>query len=610
MPPIYPLSSNTEESEGKQSKEQKPEREPRNLVLFFDGTGNEFTGSDKDTNVVKLLNMMDRNACNQYHYYQSAFITSKSQLLTYTFSAGIGTYDVKEKTVHKSSFGEMKSSFWKMVDQGIGTTFDAHVIAGYRFLMQYYAPGDRIYVFGFSRGAYTARFLSRMVFTVGLLCKGNEEMIPFAYRLYQRHLNGEFKASKKGDHHISHRNDYNAKQSTQECTAATCELVAFSDTFCWRAARAETNVKVFFLGLWDCVNSVSVLEKKTTVNVKVKGTADIIRHAVAVDERRVKFKPALFDQDTASQGIRREHIKEVWFPGNHGDVGGGWHPDGDFLWTDDKKASVWLRLESWKKLRGLRENLKLKEKRRNDWGQCERHHKTLEELEDCETEYSKSYCPDNQCGRCPPEEGKKEYCFHDYRMRPCQLSDAPLYWMIQEIEQADNRECGDEDFWPKGHGIKWHQQKLDDFKVRYLRHKDDAVLASLHDPLKFGFGDTIEFYPLAKRWELKRETVRADKQNAAESYRTHWHWQMFPLNMGETRDIPCDAVLHSSLVDRIKRRPTYRPVNNSGEIDGKETPYCLISHDKQEISHKIVERPLAESEKLRRGYYTFEKETT
>ncbi|KAJ3958224.1 hypothetical protein N0V92_005199 [Colletotrichum tropicale] len=473
MPPIYPLLSTTEG----QSKDQKPQREPRNLVLFFDGTGNEFTGSDKDTNVVKLLNMMDRNACNQYHYYQT----------------GIGTYDVKEKTVHKSSLGEMKSSFWKMVDQGIGITFDAHVIAGYRFLMQYYAP------------------------VIGLLCKGNEEMVPFAYRLYQRHLNGEFKAAKKGDHHLSQHNDYQTNQSAKKCTAATCELVAFSDTFCWRAPRAKTNIKVFFLGLWDCVNSVSVLEKKTTANIKVEGTADIIRHAVAVDERRVKFKPALFDQDKAAHGLRREHIKEVWFPGNHSDVGGGWHPDSDFLLTDDKKANIGLRLKSWKKLRKLRRELK--KEGRNDWGQCEQSHYTLKQLDECEAEHSKSY-----------------------RMRPCQLSDAPLYWMIQEIEEADKRPRGDGDYWPDGEGIKWVKEKVADFKIRYLYHKDDAVLASLHDPLKFGFGDTIgsvmlwnflEFYPLAKRWELKRNTVRADKEHTADKEHAADTYRDFPQNNRE-----------------------------------------------------------------------------
>jgi uncharacterized protein (DUF2235 family) len=52
------------------------------------------------------------------------------------------------------------------------TTFDHHVIAGYKFLMRYYKPGDKIYIFGFSRGAFTARFLARLVTELGLLSKG------------------------------------------------------------------------------------------------------------------------------------------------------------------------------------------------------------------------------------------------------------------------------------------------------------------------------------------------------------------------------------------------------------------------------------------------------
>ena len=57
------------------------------------------------------------------------------------------------------------------------TTFDHHVIAGYKFLMRYYKPGDLVFIFGFSRGAFTARYLARMVTYVGLLSKGNEEMV-------------------------------------------------------------------------------------------------------------------------------------------------------------------------------------------------------------------------------------------------------------------------------------------------------------------------------------------------------------------------------------------------------------------------------------------------
>lgn len=99
-------------------------REPNKLVLCFDGTGNTFTGSNADTNVVKILNKIDRFDSNQYYYYQT----------------GVGTYDINEKSVHKTWLGEMGSSISQVIDQAIGTTFDAHVMAGYRFLMRFYKP--------------------------------------------------------------------------------------------------------------------------------------------------------------------------------------------------------------------------------------------------------------------------------------------------------------------------------------------------------------------------------------------------------------------------------------------------------------------------------------
>jgi uncharacterized protein (DUF2235 family) len=52
---------------------------------------------------------------------------------------------------------------------------------GYKFLMEYYEEGDKIYIFGFSRGAFIARFLARMLSQIGLLSKGNEQLLPFAY---------------------------------------------------------------------------------------------------------------------------------------------------------------------------------------------------------------------------------------------------------------------------------------------------------------------------------------------------------------------------------------------------------------------------------------------
>lgn len=327
-------------------------------------------------------------------------------------------------------------------------------------------------MFGFSRGAYTAKFLSRMVYTVGLLCRGNEEMVPFAYRLYQRHLDGEFqeiedkKAKNKKkltlqekEHH--HRTAQNAKT----------ELKAFSETFCWKersefSEDKKANIKVFFLGLWDCVNSVAVMEGKLARPVKVKGTAHFVRHAVAVDERRVKFKAALFQQDVDLniKSVDKEDIKEVWFPGNHGDIGGGWHPSEDKL--------PYPKLGFWSTLKNL---IPFREKEvavRPHDAQCE---------------------DSRQCDWCDraedPELGVKEH--KKTILTQCQLSDIPLSWMIKEMEHVgENHEEA---------RLAWRKKKLRRFKHRLEFNRTSAVEGSIHDPLKFGFGTawyTVIFWHL------------------------------------------------------------------------------------------------------------------
>lgn len=80
----------------------------------------------------------------------------------------------------------MKNWYLKAKDSAVGTSFSDHVVGGYKFLMQYYSPGDNIYMFGFSRGSYTARFLAEMIDWVGLITHGNEEMIQFAWRTFSK----------------------------------------------------------------------------------------------------------------------------------------------------------------------------------------------------------------------------------------------------------------------------------------------------------------------------------------------------------------------------------------------------------------------------------------
>ncbi|KAK2785523.1 hypothetical protein FQN52_008435 [Onygenales sp. PD_12] len=229
----------------------QPSRKPRRLVLCFDGTGNVFTGDESDTNVVKIYDMLDRHSGDQFQYYQP----------------GIGTFHTGPKDL--GPWGHFKEKLTLMLDQALGTTFEYHVSAGYKFLMRYYAPGDAIYLFGFSRGAYTARFLAAMITEVGLLSQGNEEMVRFAFSSFAKVQNSLGKVEK------SAKNTEDARTSYRYIAVAP---------------------------------------------------AKHIRHAVSIHERRLKFRPALcmFEHERSTGA----DVQEAWFAGNHGDIGGGFTYEG------------------------------------------------------------------------------------------------------------------------------------------------------------------------------------------------------------------------------------------------------------------------------------------
>lgn len=162
--------------------------------------------------------------------------------------------------------------------------------------MRYYANGDDIYIFGFSRGAYTARVLAEMIHDIGLLSRGNEEHVSFAWYQWSDYC----------------RAGYQDKDWQY--------IQAYKRTFC------RKDVKVHFLGLFDCVNSVANLEvplfRRLSPYIR-RPPATHIRHAVSIHERRAKFKPTLFLFAEQRHGGPAD-LKERWFAGNHGDVGGGW----------------------------------------------------------------------------------------------------------------------------------------------------------------------------------------------------------------------------------------------------------------------------------------------
>ena len=148
-------------------------------------------------------------------------------------TAGIGTYVDNQHSLQTSPglWAKMKGNVASAVDQAVGTTFASHVIAGYSFIMRYYSPGDAIYIFGFSRGAYTARFLAEMLHSIGLLSRGNEEMIHHAWETFSAFQQARGK---------------NPPSSADQ--ARIDFMVKFKQTFC------REGCQVHFLGLFDCVN--------------------------------------------------------------------------------------------------------------------------------------------------------------------------------------------------------------------------------------------------------------------------------------------------------------------------------------------------------------------
>jgi uncharacterized protein (DUF2235 family) len=232
----------------------------RNIVLCFDGTNDKYAAHG-DTNVVKLYQMLDRDETRQLLYYQPGIGTM----------APIGVW------------GKAKTWFIKKLDLAIAWVLEEHVTDGYRYLMRYYTPGDRIFIFGFSRGAYTARAVAAMIHKVGLLTKGNDELIPFAWDTFRRERRKEVAAG-------------------------------FKRTF----ARP---VDIHFIGVWDTVSSVGWMWDPQHLPYSANNpSVRFVRHLVALDERRAYFPQNLWTGTSTDP----EAVKQVWFAGVHCDVGGGY----------------------------------------------------------------------------------------------------------------------------------------------------------------------------------------------------------------------------------------------------------------------------------------------
>jgi uncharacterized protein (DUF2235 family) len=254
---------------------QNQNKPMKNIAIFLDGTWNDREDPNVWTNVALLHEMSLSDPSRQITYY----------------SKGVGTdggYDMKLGGLH-----------------GVGLS--KNVKKAYSFLVEHYEEGDKVFIFGFSRGAYTARSLAGLVFQCGV--KG-----------------ASFNISSDVD------KIYDAYKDRDSAR-----------TEAYKAENKQCPIQM--LGVWDTVGAlgipVSFLKKVNDKvfafhDTKLNPEVQFACHAVAIDERRDSFEPTLWKVTPEN----KNRIKQVWFPGVHSDVGGGYeerhHSDIALRWMREQ----------------------------------------------------------------------------------------------------------------------------------------------------------------------------------------------------------------------------------------------------------------------------------
>lgn len=206
----------------------------------------------------------------------------------------------------------------------LGFGLSRNVRECYRFLVETYEPGDELYLFGFSRGAYTARSTVGLVRNCGILRAEHGDRIGDAYRLYR------------------------ARAKRTEPNAIEAQV--------FRRMHSHPDADIQFVGVWDTVGSLGIPVDGLRLPVVAKlwsfhdtALSSRVRHAyhaLAIDERRGPFKPTLWQQQ---EHATEQTLEQVWFAGVHSDVGGGYRDPAlseiPLLWMVDRARACGLAFE-------------------------------------------------------------------------------------------------------------------------------------------------------------------------------------------------------------------------------------------------------------------------
>lgn len=240
----------------------------KRLVVCLDGTWNTPDSARGPTNVVKLMRAVE-----------TAGQDGRPQVTFY--DAGVGTSGGRISRAVAGAFGD---------------GLDENVRDGYRFLANNYEDGDEIYVFGFSRGAFTARSLVGFISACGLLPKDRMAKLMRAWNVYRL-------------------------PPDERKTSPDYQVIKRVSRF---------GVRITCLGVWDTVGSLGVpgeifefLNREHRFHdAELSDIVDAAFHAIAIDEKRGPFQPTLWQKDV-DKDLGRQVVEQVWFAGVHGNVGGG-----------------------------------------------------------------------------------------------------------------------------------------------------------------------------------------------------------------------------------------------------------------------------------------------
>lgn len=240
----------------------------KNIVVFSDGTGQE-GGKSLNTNVYRLFNIIEDRTPRQIAYYER----------------GVGT------------------DWRRLLGNAGGRGFSQKICKCYKFIFDNYQAGDKIFLFGFSRGAASVRSLSGLIHLVGILPQARPELIMPAYKIYMMTDKKAQEAAIK---------DFIGRHHTMWCS-------------------------IEFLGVWDTVAALGVPSKTINAlvdklpfwkhsfhNLKLSPSVKNGYHAVALDDERLPFHPTLWD----GKSDAKQTMKQVWFCGSHTDIGGGYEQRG------------------------------------------------------------------------------------------------------------------------------------------------------------------------------------------------------------------------------------------------------------------------------------------